>query len=123
MKDIENRQDLEFLLAEFYNKLLKDPAVSYLFTDVAKIDLSHHLPILADFWELSIFHTGNYHNNPMQVHMDLNLKERLTEAHFDTWLKHFYDTVDGHYEGLNAEKIKTRAVSIATVMKIKLSAQ
>jgi len=121
MKDIKNRQDLEFLLAEFYNKLLKDPAVSYIFTDVAKIDLEHHLPILADFWELSIFHTGNYRNNPMQVHMDLNNKEKLTEEHFNIWLNHFYDTVDEHFEGLNAEKIKTRAISIATVMKIKLA--
>lgn len=123
MRDIENRQDLELLLAEFYNKLLKDPSISYIFTDVAKIDLEHHLPILADFWELSIFHTGNYRNNPMQVHMNLNMQEKLTEKHFQTWLNHFYDTVDEHFEGVNAEKIKTRAVSIATVMKIKLSGQ
>ena len=121
MKDIENRQDLELLLAEFYNKLLKDPAISYIFTDVANIDLAHHLPLLADFWELSIFHTGNYRNNPMQVHLDLNSKEKLTEEHFNIWLNHFYDTVDEHFEGLNAEKIKTRAVSIGTVMKIKLA--
>ncbi|MGQ2985295.1 group III truncated hemoglobin [Flavobacterium sp.] len=121
MKEIESRQDLEFLLAEFYNKLLNDPVISYIFTDVAKIDLEHHLPILADFWELSIFHTGNYRNNPMQVHMDLNNKEKLTEEHFNIWLSHFYDTVDEHFEGLNAEKIKTRAISIATVMKIKLA--
>ncbi|AWH83873.1 hypothetical protein HYN59_01510 [Flavobacterium album] len=122
MKDIENRQDLELLLAEFYNTLLKDPSISYIFTDVAKIDLPHHLPILADFWELSLFHTGDYRNNPMKVHLDLNAKEKLTEQHFETWLNHFYDTVDRHFEGLNAEKIKTRAVSIATVMKIKLAA-
>lgn len=121
MKDIENRQDLELLLAEFYNKLLKDPGISYIFTDVANIDLTHHLPILADFWELSIFHTGNYRNNPMQVHLDLNSMEKLTEEHFNIWLNHFYDTVDEHFEGLNAEKIKTRAVSIGTVMKIKLA--
>lgn len=121
MKDIENRQDLELLLAEFYNKLLKDPGISYIFTDVANIDLAHHLPILADFWELSIFHTGNYRNNPMQVHLDLNSKEKLTEEHFNIWLNHFYDTVDEHFEGLNAEKIKNRAVSIGTVMKIKLA--
>ncbi|MCW4470686.1 group III truncated hemoglobin [Flavobacterium sp. MFBS3-15] len=121
MKDIENRQDLEFLLSQFYDKLLKDPAISYIFTDVAKVDLAHHLPILADFWELSLFHTGNYRNNPMQVHMELNSKEKLTEKHFNIWLNHFYDTVDEHFEGLNAEKIKTRAVSISTVIKIKLA--
>ncbi len=121
MKDIENRQDIEFLLRQFYTRLLKDPTIGYIFTDVAKIDLEHHLPILADFWELSLFHTGNYRNNPMQVHMDLNDKEKLTEAHFQTWLGHFHDTVDDNFSGINAERIKTRAVSIATVMKIKIS--
>jgi len=121
MKDIENRQDLELFLSEFYNKLLVDDTVSYIFTDVARIDLNHHLPILADFWELSIFHTGGYRNNTMQVHLDLNRKEKLTKDHFDIWLKHFNTTADALFAGPNTEKLKTRALSIATVMQIKLA--
>lgn len=121
MKDIENRQDIESLLTEFYNRLLKDPAISSIFTDVAKIDLAHHLPILADFWEQSLFNTGTYRNNTMQIHLDLNAQEKLTEKHFKTWLKHFHATTDHYFSGLNAERIKARAQSIATVIKIKLS--
>ncbi|MEL1245548.1 group III truncated hemoglobin [Flavobacterium sp. DGU11] len=121
MKDIENRQDIESLLTEFYNRLLKDPAICYIFTDVAKIDLAHHLPILADFWEQSLFNTGTYRNNTMQIHLGLNAQEKLTEQHFKTWLKHFHTTTDHYFSGLNAERIKARAQSIATVIKIKLS--
>ncbi len=46
MKDIENRDDLLYLVQKFYDKLLADPTISYLFTDVAKIDLMHHLQFL-----------------------------------------------------------------------------
>lgn len=121
MKDIETRDDLEKLMWEFYRRLLADPSISYIFTDVAKIDLEAHIPHLTDFWELSVFHTGNYKKNVMQIHLDLNAKEKFTEKHFETWLRHFFETTDTLFEGPNAEKIKTRAESVATVMKIKLS--
>lgn len=122
MKDIETRQDIALLMREFYNRLLTDPAISYIFTDVAKIDLEAHLPHLTDFWELSVLHTGTYKKNVMQLHLDLNNKERLTNTHFDVWLGHFNQSVDDLFSGSNAEKIKTRALSIATIMKIKIHA-
>lgn len=122
MKDIESRTDLEVFTRAFYTRLLNDERVNYIFTDIAKIDLESHLPKITDFWELSMFHTGPYHNNPMHVHMELNDKEQLTSEHFDVWLGHFNDTVDELFVGANAEKIKTRALSIATIMKIKVSA-
>ena len=38
-RDIESREDLLQLMKLFYDKLLHDESISYLFTDVAKIDL------------------------------------------------------------------------------------
>lgn len=121
MKDIETRADLEVLMREFYYRLLTDDTINYIFTDVAGINLEEHLPIITDFWELSIFHTGGYRNNVMQVHLGLNSKEKLTDEHFAAWLKHFEETTNSLFSGANAEKTKTRALSISTIMKIKLS--
>lgn len=120
MEDIQNRKDLEILMAQFYAKLLRDDSINYIFTDVAQTDLKLHLPHIVDFWDQTLFNSGSYKKNVLQVHIDLNQKEKLTENHFNCWLSHFNDTVDNHFEGQNAEKIKTRALSIATVMKIKL---
>lgn len=120
MKDIQNRKDLELLMADFYARLLADDTINYIFTDVAKIDLAEHLPHIVDFWELSVLHSGNYKKNVLQVHLDLNRKELLTGVHFQTWLGHFNASVDAHFSGVNAEIIKTRALSIATVMQIKM---
>ena len=120
MQNIETKQDLEILLSKFYSKLLSDKTISYIFTDVAKINLESHLPKIIDFWNLSLFGKGDYSNNVMKIHLDLNAEEKLHEKHFKTWLNHFYETVDENFSGKNAEIIKTKALSIATVMQIKI---
>ncbi len=118
-KDIENRDDLLLLMKEFYNKLLTDDSINYLFTDVAKINLDHHFPVLVDFWDSILFHSDTYHKNAMQPHMDLHQKSPLAKHHFETWLGYFKTTVDELFAGDNAFIIKERATSIATVMQIK----
>lgn len=118
-KDIENRNDLLILVTKFYKKLLADNSISYLFTDVAKINPDHHFPILVDFWDSILFHSDTYRKNAMQPHMDLHQKSPLTKHHFDTWLRYFKESVDELFTGDNAFIIKERATSIATVMQIK----
>jgi len=119
MKDVETRSDLESLMSAFYNKLLQDDSINYIFTDIARINLEEHLPHIVDFWAQNILGVGNYRNNVLQIHLDLNNKVRLTKEHFDTWLAHFNNTIDEGFAGENAEKMKTRALSIATIMQIK----
>lgn len=120
MNDIENREDLEILLSKFYSKLLSDETISYIFTDVAKINIETHLPKIIDFWNLSLFGKGDYSNNVMKIHLDLNNEEKLNENHFKTWLNNFYLTIDENFSGQNSEIIKTKALSISTVMQIKI---
>lgn len=120
MHDIQSRYDLEQLLWAFYTRLLADPSIGYIFTDVAKINLEEHMPSLADFWEQSLLQRNGYRKNVMQIHLDLNALEHLTAAHFATWLGHFNATVDEMFIGEIAELAKTRALSIATVMQVKL---
>lgn len=123
MKDILNTDDLYLLVDEFYKKLLADQSISYIFTDIVKIKLEEHLPILVTFWSQSIFNTGGYFNNLTQIHLDISEKEYLTPALFSIWLNHFNTSVDENFIGSNAEKIKTQALSIATVMQIKIKAK
>jgi hemoglobin len=123
MKDIILKSDLELLLELFYKKLLSDDSISYIFTDVVKIHLEEHLPILVTFWSQAILGTGGYTNNLTQIHLDIDKKEHLTPELFKIWLDHFYITVDENFIGKNAEQIKTQALSIATIMQIKIIQQ
>jgi hemoglobin len=78
MNDIQSQDDLYIVVDAFYKKLLADVAISYIFTDVVKIKLEEHLPILVSFWSQSILGTGGYYNNLTQIHLDVNAKSYLS---------------------------------------------
>jgi hemoglobin len=119
-KDITSRDDLLLLMTKFYEKLLSDKTISYLFTDIAKIDLEHHLPVLVDFWDSVLFQSDTYRKNAMQPHINLHQKSPLQKHHFTTWHGYFKETVDELFEGEKAFMAKERATSIATIMQIKM---
>ncbi len=119
--DIENREDLFELVHRFYEKLLADPSISYLFTEVARIDIIKHLLVLVDFWDMVLFQSDTYQKNAMQIHMQLHQKSALSKQHFATWLLHFNQAVDELFEGDKAFLAKQRAQSIATVMQVKIA--
>jgi len=122
-QDITNREDIDHLMHAFYSKLLEDSSISYIFNDVAKINIETHIPVIADFWESILFNRNVYHNNPMKIHMELHNKTPLLKHHFEVWLNYFNSTVDELFEGAIAAKAKERALSVATVMQIKISQQ
>jgi hemoglobin len=119
MGDIENRTDIDALLRAFYAKAIVDDTIGYIFTDVAKLDLDHHLPIIGDFWDSMLFGKKDYQNrarNPMQIHADLHMKSELNADHFNRWLEIFSATVDEMFTGERAELVKFRARNIGMRM-------
>ena len=113
--DIENREDIDLLMREFYRTAMTDDLIGYIFTDVAKLDLDVHLPIIGDFWESMLFHTGVYakhQRNPLQVHAELDEQSPLLFEHFERWLEIFRRKVDENFAGENASYIKERANAI-----------
>ncbi|MGL2967316.1 group III truncated hemoglobin [Flavobacterium sp. XGLA_31] len=123
MQDIQTQDDLYLLVDEFYKKLLADDAISYIFTEVVKIKLEEHLPILVTFWSQAILGTGGYTKNLTQIHLDVNAQSYLSPELFKIWLHHFYAAVDENFQGPKAEQIKTQALSIGTIMQIKIAQQ
>jgi hemoglobin len=119
-KDIENRKDIELLITTFYEKVRSDETIGYIFNDIAKVDWEKHLPIMFDFWENVLFYTGAYNGNPMIVHQHLHRVVPLTKRHFKQWEKLFTGTVDELFDGNNAILANQRALSISTVMQMKI---
>jgi hemoglobin len=120
--DIETKEDIKLLIDGFYQTVLADEALAYIFTDIAKVNWQKHLPVMYSFWENILFYTGTYDGNPIELHKHLHRLTPLTATHFKQWLLHFDTTVDELFTGKNAELIKQRALSIATVMQIKIAA-
>ena len=123
MNDIETREDILFITKSFYDLLLDDDSINFFFTKVTSVNqhLAAHFETLATFWEQVLFLKGGYHNNMFQIHQEVHQQHVLEKYHFDTWLKHLYSTIDTHFAGKNAEKMKTNALSMATVMQIKFA--
>lgn len=120
-KDITGRVDIESAIRSFYDKVLADDTIGFIFTDVAKVNWEKHLPIMYDFWENVLFFTGKYTGDPMNVHRHLNSTIELKAEHFRRWTYLFNLTIDELFEGENAERAKQRALSIATIMQVKLA--
>jgi hemoglobin len=84
------------------------------------VNWEKHLPLMYSFWENTLFYTGTYSGNPMIIHQRIHQIAHLTVQHFDRWVTLFTAMVDDLYEGEKADLAKQRALSIATVMKIKI---
>lgn len=119
--DIQSREDLLLIVSNFYIELLASKELSHFF--VAFKDetiLKHHLDTLVDFWDNTLFYSGTYNKNAIKPHIDIHETKGIRGFHFDQWLSLFNKAVDMNFTGQNANTIKSRALSIATVMKLKL---
>ena len=104
----------------FYQRVRKNPDIGFIFDDIAKVNWEVHTPIIIEFWQGVLFHSGNYRNNPIAIHKHVNSLFPLEKKHFEVWLGLWNETVDHLFEGNNAELIKQRARSIATVIQLKI---
>jgi hemoglobin len=117
--DIETRADIDQLMNVFYSKAMNDDRIGFFFTEVAQLDLQHHLPIIGDFWESLLLGNPTYRargRNPLQIHAELDAKESLHPEHFERWLELFSASVDELFAGKRAEFAKMRGVMISKRM-------
>ena len=119
-KDIETIQDIQLLVNSFYNKAKADKTIGFFFTEVVNVNWEIHLPVMYNFWENALFYTGAYQGNPMEMHKHLHNLSPLSAEHFTQWLHLFNSTVDELFKGKTASLAKQRALSIATVMQVKI---
>ena len=110
MRDIETREDLEFLLTGFYEVATKDEQIGHHF---AELDLVSHLPVIVDFWEKILFGKPVYFGNPLLIHQKINEIFPLKSEHFERWLEIFSQVVDKFFTGETAENAQLRTRMIA----------
>ncbi|GIQ59428.1 hypothetical protein Flavo103_25640 [Flavobacterium collinsii] len=116
-KQIENRADVNFLVHQFYAKIRADEEIGSYFNTMIK-DWDAHLEKLTDFWETNLFAVKKYKGNPHAVHneVDSHFEGRITSNEFGIWLNHWFQTLEEHFEGENAETLKRRARKMGTFL-------
>ena len=121
LTDLASRADLERLLVRFYGRAMLDVQLGPVFVDVAHLDLSVHLPRIADFWERWLLGTGRYDGRPMVVHRELHAKVALTPSMFERWLALWTECVDATAAGPVADQAKALAAGVAEAILRTLS--
>jgi len=120
-KDITNSSDVKLLVDTFYKQVMVDESIGHFFTEVAKINLETHMPIMYSFWNNVLFYTGEYKRNAMGKHVEMSKKSPLNQEHFDRWLNLWGSTVDNLFTGDKAEEAKSKASQIAKMMFFNVS--
>lgn len=120
MKKLESREDIEFLVNKFYDKVGSDSTIGFFFNDVAKVDWNHHLPKMYAFWETLLLGNVSYKGNPMAVHFPINAKVPMEKSHFAHWIKLWTQTINENFTGEMAETAIYKATNIANLMGYKM---
>jgi hemoglobin len=118
--DIRTTSDIQLLVETFYQKATIDPEIGYIFTEIAKTNFEHHMPIMVSFWDFLLLNKEGFKGNMMQSHIALHQKHPLLEAHFDRWLMIWNANIDENFQGEKAEDAKQRAYTIGLTMRYKL---
>ena len=112
--DLQTEDDVRTVVLAFYRDIEADPVIGRFF---AGLDWPAHLPTMVRFWSSVVFHTGAYHGRPFDPHARM---PGLGRAHFARWLARFERTVDAHFAGENADRMKAKAGQIAGLFQMKL---
>lgn len=120
-KEIESRADVALLVNTFYGKVRAHEALGPIFNGVIH-DWPTHLDKLTDFWETSLLYVTSYKGNPLKAHLDVDrqFNNSIEQAHFDSWLELWFETLDELFIGKNAEMAKTRASVMAHTIFIRI---
>ncbi|MGB0428967.1 MAG: group III truncated hemoglobin [Bacteroidia bacterium] len=121
-KDISTKEDIKLLVDTFYNKVQTDSKIGYVFNDVVKVNWEEHLPKMYGFWQILLLGQVGVQSNPMQKHIDVNGKEKLTEAHFNQWVTLWFKTLDELFEGENTNMAKERTMAIKQTLMLRVGA-
>ena len=113
MADIATRDDCERLVRAFYPRAMADPVIGYLFTDVAKLDLEAHVPVVTDFWETVLLGGTAYRGGTFRPHAALHQRAGLRAGHFAKWVQLWTATVDELFAGPTAELAKAHGLRTA----------
>lgn len=112
--DLQTKDDVRTVVHAFYRDMEADPVLGAYF---AGLDWDAHLPKMVAFWSSIVFATGEYRGRPFDPHARM---PGLARDHFAHWVGRFRRTVDAHFAGENAERMKARAEQIAGVFQVKL---
>lgn len=120
-QDISTETDIKLLVDRFYEKVMTDADIGFIFTEIIGFSWDTHIPIMYSFWNSVLLGKQSYTGNPMHKHIEMDKKIRLEKEHFDAWLHLWELTIQENFEGPTAAEAISRAKNIAALMQVKIA--
>lgn len=115
-RDIQNLEDIRLLVDNFYGKVREDDLLKNIFNDTIQDRWEMHLEKMYRFWQTVLLDEHTYHGSPFPPHAKLPVELQ----HFERWLKLFYQTVEEHFTGEKANKMKWQGERMAEMFHSKI---
>lgn len=120
---IESRDDVDFLVRRFYDRVRDHETLGPVFNGIVG-DWETHLIHLSDFWEMILLQTGPGRGkfNPTRVHqqVDAEVDHSISQVHFGNWLELWFGTIDEYFEGAHADYAKEHARRMAHMLFMRI---
>ena len=120
-RELNNRENINFLINTFYARVRKDEMLGPIFNFIVE-DWPEHLERLTNFWESSLLLKSSYRGNPTEAHrqVDQRVHNSINMEHFGRWLHLWYTTIDEYFTGPTADLAKNRARNMSTHMFLRI---
>jgi hemoglobin len=120
MGDLDSRTQVHHLVVRFYREVVFDDRLGPVFSEVAEVDWSAHIPKLIDYWCRVLLAEPGYEGSILAAHQRVHDAEAFRADLFDRWYLLFSATVDEGWRGPIAERAKSHAARIATTLARRL---
>lgn len=116
-KDIQNLEDIKFMVDTFYDKIQKDDLIGPIFNNIIANRWPEHLEKMYRFWQTILLEEYTYSGKPFPPHAHLP----VSENHFMRWKEIFSQVVLSNFEGEKANEAIWRADKMATMFLSKIT--
>jgi hemoglobin len=120
-RDLSTRSDVHDLVVAFYREVVFDDLLAPVFGEVAEVDWAAHIPTLIDYWCRVLLGEPGYAGAILEAHRRVHDLEPFRAEHFDRWYALWVDSIDRRWSGPTAERARTHAAQIATVLARRLA--
>ncbi|MCK5881203.1 MAG: group III truncated hemoglobin [Sinobacterium sp.] len=121
LRDLDSKENIKDFVDSFYDKVLADEQLAPIFHEVAGIDVEQHLPRICSYWEKLLLGDKAYQRHTMNIHREIDAKQRFTPSDFDRWLQLFTQTAQQEFKGEKADRAVVVATTIAKNMAVALN--
>lgn len=112
--DLDHRSAIHDLVVHFYREIVFDDLLDPVFSEVAEVDWTVHIPNLIDYWCRVLLGQPGYAGAVIAAHRDVHDIEAFRLEHFDRWYSLWVSSVDAGWAGPVAERAKRHAARVAT---------